>query len=51
MLALRGPRPDGRSREAEVLRLVTKGCTNLEIAAKLAISVHIVERHRTDGWI
>jgi DNA-binding CsgD family transcriptional regulator len=44
-------RPDGLTdREAEVLRLVTKGYTNFEIAASLTISVHTVERHLQNSY-
>ena len=44
-------RPDGLTdREAEVLRLLTFGHTNLEIAAKLVLSVHTVERHLANAY-
>jgi LuxR family maltose regulon positive regulatory protein len=44
-------RPDGlTAREAEVLELLTRGHTNLEIAAKLVISVHTVERHLQNAY-
>jgi LuxR family maltose regulon positive regulatory protein len=38
------------AREAEVLDLLTGGHTNLEIAAKLVISVHTVERHLQNAY-
>lgn len=42
-----GP-PDGLSeREAEVLRLVALGFTNLEIASQLFLSIRTVETHRS----
>jgi LuxR family transcriptional regulator, maltose regulon positive regulatory protein len=52
------PAPRGRSRrqdgltgrEAEVLSLLTRGHTNLEIAAKLVVSVHTVERHLQNAY-
>jgi len=34
------------SREQEILALLAEGCTNDEIANKLVISIHTVERHR-----
>ena len=38
--------PDGLSaREAEVLTLITTGCSNQEIAERLFLSVRTVERH------
>jgi DNA-binding NarL/FixJ family response regulator len=46
-------RPDGAvpgglsSREVEVLRLVAAGCPSQEIADRLVISIHTVERHVT----
>jgi LuxR family transcriptional regulator, maltose regulon positive regulatory protein len=44
-------RPDGLTgREAEVLSLLTSGHTNLEIAAKLVVSVHTVERHLQNAY-
>jgi LuxR family maltose regulon positive regulatory protein len=44
-------RPDGLTgREAEVLGLLTSGHTNLEIAAKLFVSVHTVERHLQNAY-
>ena len=44
-------RPDGLTdREAEVLRLLTFGHTNLEIAARLVVSVHTVERHLANAY-
>jgi ATP/maltotriose-dependent transcriptional regulator MalT len=47
----RARRPDGLTgREAEVLGLLTQGCTNLEIAAKLVVSVHTVERHLQNAY-
>jgi two-component system, NarL family, response regulator NreC len=40
-------RPGGLSnREAEVLRMIALGHTNVEIAAQLYLSVRTVERHR-----
>ena len=47
----RGQRPDGLTdREAEVLSLVARGDQNCEIAAKLSISVHTVERHLQNAY-
>jgi LuxR family transcriptional regulator, maltose regulon positive regulatory protein len=47
----RARRPDGlTAREAEVLTLLTQGCTNLEIAARLVVSVHTVERHLQNAY-
>jgi LuxR family transcriptional regulator, maltose regulon positive regulatory protein len=47
----RARRPDGLTdREAEVLNLLTSGHTNLEIAAKLVVSVHTVERHLANAY-
>jgi LuxR family transcriptional regulator, maltose regulon positive regulatory protein len=44
-------RPDGLTdREAEILSLLTRGHTNLEIAAKLVVSVHTVERHLQNSY-
>jgi LuxR family maltose regulon positive regulatory protein len=44
-------RPDGLTdREAEVLSLLTRGHTNLEIAAELFVSVHTVERHLQNAY-
>ena len=45
-----GPRPrppdDLSAREAEVLRLIALGHTNVEIASQLYLSVRTVETHR-----
>jgi len=47
----RSRRPDGlTAREAEVLGQLTRGHTNLEIAAKLVVSVHTVERHLQNAY-
>jgi DNA-binding NarL/FixJ family response regulator len=47
----RARRPDRLTdRQAEVLRLLSKGYTNLEIAARLQISVHTVERHLQNAY-
>jgi LuxR family maltose regulon positive regulatory protein len=47
----RSRRPDGLTdREAEVLGRLTSGHTNLEIAAKLVVSVHTVERHLQNAY-
>jgi ATP/maltotriose-dependent transcriptional regulator MalT len=47
----RSRRPDGLTdREAEVLGLLTSGHTNLEIAAKLVVSVHTIERHLQNAY-
>jgi LuxR family maltose regulon positive regulatory protein len=47
----RATRPDGLTdREAEVLGLLTQGHTNLEIADKLVVSVHTVERHLQNAY-
>ncbi len=40
--------PDGlTAREVEVLRLIAAGCSSREIAERLVISIHTVERHIT----
>jgi DNA-binding NarL/FixJ family response regulator len=38
------------AREAEVLRLLADGRTNREIAARLVLSVHTVERHVANAY-
>ena len=43
----RGYRGGLTAREAEVLRLIAAGCTSQEIADRLVISIHTVERHIT----
>jgi LuxR family transcriptional regulator, maltose regulon positive regulatory protein len=44
-------RPDGlTAREAEVVQLLTRGYTNLEIAAALRVSVHTIERHLQSAY-
>ncbi len=44
-------RRDGLTeREAEILGLLTQGHTNLEIAARLVVSVHTVERHLQNAY-
>ena len=53
-----GQTPRGRTRrrdglterEAEILSLLTQGHTNLEIAARLVVSVHTVERHLQNAY-
>jgi DNA-binding NarL/FixJ family response regulator len=35
-------------REAEVLRLIARGCSNQQIADELVLSVRTVERHITN---
>jgi DNA-binding NarL/FixJ family response regulator len=43
-----GGAPGGlTAREVEVLRLIAAGCTSQEIADRLVISIHTVERHIT----
>ena len=38
--------PDGLTpREAEVLRLIAAGATNADIAERLGLSIHTIERH------
>jgi LuxR family transcriptional regulator, maltose regulon positive regulatory protein len=47
----RGRRRDGLTiRETEILSLLTQGHTNLEIAARLVVSVHTVERHLQNAY-
>lgn len=38
------------AREAEVLRLIATGLTNREMAERLSISIHTVERHTTNVY-
>jgi DNA-binding NarL/FixJ family response regulator len=38
------------AREAEILRLVAQGRTNNEMAARLFVSVHTVERHVQNAY-
>ena len=43
--------PDGlTAREVEILRLLTRGLSNAEIAERLVISVHTVERHLANAY-
>jgi DNA-binding NarL/FixJ family response regulator len=44
-----GPKEDVTEREEEVLRLIARGYSNKEIAAKLSVSVKTVEAHKTNG--
>jgi len=37
-------------REAEILRLLTAGSTNKEIAARLVLSIHTIERHLQNAY-
>ena len=47
----RARRPDVlTAREAEVLQFLTEGCTNLEIATTLNVSVHTIERHLQSAY-
>jgi DNA-binding CsgD family transcriptional regulator len=47
----RAGRPDGlTARESEILRLLTAGNTNREIAAELVVSIHTVERHLQNAY-
>jgi two-component system response regulator NreC len=50
LAALRQARTDGRltAREAEVLRLIALGHTNVEIARQLGVSARTVETHRAN---
>jgi two-component system response regulator NreC len=42
-----GPSSELTARETEVLRLIARGHTNVEIARELSLSVRTVETHRT----
>jgi LuxR family transcriptional regulator, maltose regulon positive regulatory protein len=44
----RSPLPEVTPREREVLRLLTEGLTNQQIAARLVVSEHTVHRHVTN---
>jgi DNA-binding CsgD family transcriptional regulator len=47
----RAGRPDGLTvRETEILQLLTAGNTNKEIAAKLVLSIHTIERHLQNAY-
>jgi DNA-binding CsgD family transcriptional regulator len=47
----RAGRPDGlTAREAEILSLLTAGNTNKEIATKLVLSIHTIERHLQNAY-
>jgi DNA-binding CsgD family transcriptional regulator len=47
----RAARLDGLTvREAEILRLLTAGSTNKEIAARLVLSIHTIERHLQNAY-
>jgi DNA-binding CsgD family transcriptional regulator len=47
----RAGRPDGlTARETEILSLLTAGNTNKEIAAKLVLSIHTIERHLQNAY-
>ena len=45
-----GPSPGSRltPREREILQLIAEGCTNKEVAARLAVSVKTIEAHRSN---